>query len=1017
MKSIFETCVPRDEVLQGELKDEMFAARLRDVIEQTADPVYGDPKRFFENTYPTEGLKTLIHEVIGRLSGKAPASSPFIRLETSFGGGKTHNLIALYHLAQGHAEGLPKDVVEKSWVPKSPWITAGLVGSDMDPSNGIEHGDLTTHTVWGEIAYQIGQARGYTILEKSDKELLAPGTQVLEKLIGDAPALIMLDELARYLRTAKAVQTANKKSDLAEQTVAFLMTLIEFAASKEKVCVVVTLADSSDAFAEETDTLKLELSEARRVSARQERVITPTGETELSHIVTHRLFKQIDRKAAQATAKAYAECYARLVEQETDIPQRALRADYTEEMVTDYPFHPELLTTLNRKTSTIPNFQKTRGALRLLARVVRGMWEAKPKDAYTICIHDIDLGQDDIANDMTSRLERPAFRQVIEADIVSPLKGSVAHAQAIDGKSLEAGKPPYARRTAINVFLHSLTQGVATGVDPAELMLAVLQPDDDPQLIRKALSIMLAEEKGDPGTACWYLHWDGLRYRFKTEPSLEKVIQDELSMVGRVKAKGELDARIRKVWKKTVFKPVYFPAEAAELEDDAKEPKLVVLHYDAAASTASATESPELVTKLFDHAGSMDGYRIYKNNVVFLVADVDQVERMVDIVQRYLAICRIVGDTDRMQDFTDEQRKKLKGMQESAELDVRVAITRAYRYLYYPSSDAPKGGGGLNRETLPAQDQGEVDKDQSSVVLRVLRQLQKVLTADDPTMPPQYVKAKAWSHGQESISTEDLRREFAKRIGLKILLDPNQLKKTMRTGVSQGTWIYFDSVEQAGYGTPSPAPLVQLSEDTLLYTLEEAKRLNLSIKGAETTFQDDETIDKIIEGEDEPQPHPKLLHAKAEGAPAQVFQAIADEFHDKKAHKIRRLFVRCEGIGKEAVADVKALGLAIPQLGKGEYRVEQTINAEFGEGGNRETFTANFAGAWDRYKRVKQLTEAFGQEASKVSIKCALRATYEEGLPVESSQFQTMRDIFSSLGMGKIFLEAEQVPDEEGNTQ
>src|SRR5206468_8801191 len=144
-----------------------------------------------------------------------------------------------------------------------------------------------------------------------------------------------------------------------------------------------------------------------------------------------------------------------------------------------------------------------------------------------------------------------------------------AHCEAIDRRWVEAGKPPYARRTAINVFLNSLTQGIATGVDPADLMLGVLQPGDDPQLIRKALALMLAEEKGDPGTACWFLHWDGFRYTFKTEPSLEKVIQDELAMVGRVKAKTELDRRIRNVWKKGTFDPKYFPSEAVELDDDA----------------------------------------------------------------------------------------------------------------------------------------------------------------------------------------------------------------------------------------------------------------------------------------------------------------------------------------------------------------------------------------------------------------------------------------------------------------
>jgi len=1031
MRAFFETCVPRTEVLSGELKDEMFAARLRDVIEDNADPTYGDAKRFFENTYPTEGMKTLVREVLGRLSGKAPSSSPFIRLETSFGGGKTHNLIALYHLCNGKADGLPAGLVDASWIPAKPWATAGVVGSDMDPANGISHGKITTRTLWGEIAYQLGKEAGFKLVQKSDEDLTAPGTPVLEKLIGHAPTLIMIDELARYFRAAKAVQTANKHSDLAEQTVAFLMTLIEYAASQKHVCVVITLADSKDAFSEETEDAKVELLEAKRVSARQERVITPTGETELSRIVTHRLFSSIDGAAAADTAKEYVAYLTKVSDQGVEIPQKAMRAEFADEMVLSYPFHPELLTVLNRKTSTIPNFQRTRGALRLLARVVRRAWELKPKDAALIGIHDLDVSIDDIANDLTSRLERPAFRQVIEADIYSPVKGNPAHAQVVDQKFVEAGKPPYARRAAINVFVHSLSHGIATGVEPPELMLSVLQPGDDPALVKRALAIMLAEEKGEPGTAFWYLHYDGFRYSFKTEASLEKVVNDELNMVGKVKAKHEIDDRIRKIWKKGILKPVFFPAEAAELDDDAQEPKLAVIHFDAAHSTATDAAPPELVQKLFNHAGSMEGFRTYKNNVLFLVADEDQRDRMVDIAQRYLAIGRICSDPDRMTDFTDDQKKRLKGMRDAAELDVRISITRAYRYLYYPSADAPKNANGLTRDTLPAQDQGEVDSDQSAVVLRVLKQLQKVLTADDAAMPPQYVKAKAWPHGGASISTEDLRREFAKRIGLKMLLDPNQLKKTIKTGVTSGTWIYFDSAEQKGYGNASPAPLAQISEDALLYTLEEAARLKVAIKGETKDDGADADIDAILNGDGDGGDlfggggsegsggsaasggKPALLNAHAEGAPAQAFQSIADQCNDRKVQKLRRIFVRCEGVGKEAAADVRGLGLAIPQLGKGEFHVEQTMNAEFGEGANGERFTLNFGGSWDRYKRVKQLTDAFGQEASKVNVKCTLRATFAEGLPVDSTQFGNLRDIFAQLGMGKIVVDAEEAPADE----
>ena len=1009
MRTIFDSCEPRSEVLKGELRDEIFAARLRDVIIGKADPVYQDPIIFFDNTYPTEGLKLLLDEGLGRLTGFNPASNAIIRLETAFGGGKTHNLIALYHAARGYQ---PDDSLVDTALVQTPGSikVVGVVGSDLEPSTGLAHKGFKTYTLWGEIVAQLTDDQNPTLVEQSEQDKVAPGTGLWEELIGDEPMLIMLDEIARHLRAAKAVPTTTGKSDLAEQTVAFLMSLFEFAASKERVVVVYTLADPQDAFGKETEELRQELAEARRISARQERVITPTGETEISAIVTHRLFRRIDRTAGQATAAAYAAYLKRTLDQSADLPSRAARAEYAQEMVNDYPFHPELLTTLNRKTSTIPNFQKTRGALRLLARVIRRLWETRPRDAWLIHPYHLDLAMEDIAGDLTSRLERPAFKQVIEADIVSPKAGSPAHAQLIDAPWLEAGKPPYARRIATTAFLHSLTQGIATGVDPADLALAVLQPDDDPTMVAKA-----AERLYDIG---WFFEWDGRRYRFKTEPSLNKIITDEMGLVGRTKAKAELDGRIRQVWKMGYFKPAYFPSEAGDVDNDADKPKLVVIHYDAATSNVGAAAPPDLVRKIFDHAGALEGYRTYKNNVLFLVADEDQVENMVQVAQRYLAIGRITGDAERMGEFHEEQRKKLKKMGEAAELDVRVAVTKAYKYLYYPSADAPQKHSNLSRETLPAQDQGEVNQDQSNVVLRVLKQLQKVLTADDSTLPAAFVKAKAWDTGQASMSTEDLRRAFARRMGLRILLDLNQLKKTVRNGISQGIWVYYDTPEQIGYGPESPSPMVQISEDVLLYTLEEARRLGLRIKGErEEGIGLEETcpichrpVSQCICGQacpvcgQDPCVCGVRIRLHADGAPAQAFQGLLDQCHDQGVTSLGRLFVRIEGRDREGAMEARAMGLAIPQLGKGQFRVEQSFNAEFGEA---ESLSLAFNGAWDRYKRVKQLTDAFGQEASKLLARTTLRADFPDGLAVDSDQFQTIHEVFTTLGFGHMVLDAE----------
>lgn len=1012
MKAVFDTCTPRPEVLEGDLREDVFAARLKDVIEGKADRVYQDPGVFFENTYHTEGLRLLLDEALGRLAGSKPARNPVIRLETAFGGGKTHSLIALYHAARGFDPG--QRFVAPGLIPRPGSVrVVGIVGWDLEPRDGLSHGDVTTYTLWGELAYQLGGPEGYALVAASDRDRAAPGPGLLEKLIGGGPALIMLDEVARHLRAAKAVGTATGRSDLAEQTVAFLMSLFEYAGSKERVAVVFTLADPSDAFGTETEELRQQLGEARRLSARQERVITPTGETEIAAIVTHRLFARIDRTAANEAAAAYAAYYRRLLDQGATLPERAGWAEYARDMAACYPFHPELLTTLNRKTSTIPNFQKTRGALRLLGLAVRRLWTTRPADATLIHSFHLDLGDEGIAGDLTSRLDRPAFKQVIEADIVSPMLGSPAHAQAIDGAWLDAGKPAYARRVATTVFLHSLTQGVATGVDPADLHLAALAPGDDPVLLQKA-----CERLVDTG---WFFDWDGHRYRFKTEPSLNKIINDEMAMVGQSKAKAELDQRIRQVWKAGYLKPQLFPSEPGDIDDDADKPKLAIMHYDAV--TATATEPPPLVRHLFDHAGSQEGYRTYKNNVVFLVADKDQVANMVQVARRYLALGRIVGDATRLAEFSEADRQRLKKMAEAAELEVRIAITKAYRYLFYPSADAPQKHSNLAGEVLQPQDQGDVERDQTHVVVRTLKALNKVLAADDPPLSAAFVHAKAWDANQPMMPTDDLRRAFARRMALPILLDLNQLKKTIRNGISQGVWVYYDSAAQMGYGRSSPVPTVQFTDEALLYTPEEARRVGLRIKGetpvvpppGETCPLCHQPVAECTCGVAPPCPvcgkSPCIcgqeVRLHAEGAPAQAFQALADQCADHGVASISRLLITIEGSGREGAREARAIGLAIPQLGKGEFHVEQSFNAEFGAGGS---LSVSFRGDWEHYKRLKPATDALGQEATKLAARTVLGVSFAEGLPLASDQWQAIHDVFNTLGFGRIAVDAEPLP-------
>lgn len=1020
LKPIFETCTPRPEVLSGELTDDLFAARLRDVVEGEANPIYGDAARFFEHTFQTEGLRLLAREVCGRLSGAEPTNNAIIRLETSFGGGKTHNLIALHHLASGRAKGVHQDLVDDAWLPEErEWLTASVTGAELDPANGIRRGDIITRTLWGEIAVQLGRQLGrmdeaFDLVRVSEESLVAPGTQWLSELVGDRPTLIMIDEVARHLRAAKAVATANGQSDVAAQTAAFLMSLFEFAASQPHVTVVLTLAESVDAFAAETEELLTELAESEALSARGERVITPAADMEIPRIVTHRLFEQVDRGAAEKTGRAFHAFLAEIDRQGVDLPNRVRPSAWADEFADTYPFHPELLNTLSRKTATIPVFQRTRGALRLLARVVRKLWETRPEDVWAIGVHHLDLSDEGTVNDLTSRLGRPRFREVVTADLANLSLASEAHATAIDRKWIEAGKPPFALRTGTCILLHSLSEGTAKGAEKHDLVISVLEPGDDPALLDRSLRIALAEEKADAGTAFWYLHFDGHRYLFKTEPSLEKIVLDEVQHVRRTVAREELERRIRKIWGSGHLRPVFFPAEPGDLPDDAESPKLVLMHYDSVQVTAEAQEPPDLVRRLYERSGQGGAYRTYKNNVLFLVADEAHRDRMLDVMLRYLAIERVSGDSDRVRSFEEPQRQRLREMRDAAELEVRVAITRAYRHLYYPSQDAPAEAGGLARETLPAQDQGDIRRDQSAVIVEALRQLGKVSTANDPPMAARFVRSKAWPVGQDSLTTDDLKREFAKRIGLRILLDVNQLKRTIQDGCRVGEWIYYDADEKVGYGRAAPAPSVRFAPETVLYTPEEADRLSIPLKG-ETDEPEPETCplcrkDPCVCGTDDGDPaggpQPASVH-EVEGAPGEVLEKVRDFALDQGWTGIHRLHVEASGEGTEAVEATRSLGLAVPQLGKGKFGVYHRLVAEFQRDGVRDDLTIEFQGSWARYKQLKNVSEAMGQQADRVNVSTRLTLVFPGDLQIDSDQFRTLQEVFTTLPLGRVRIRAE----------
>jgi len=210
--------------------------------------------------------------------------------------------------------------------------------------------------------------------------------------------------------------------------------------------------------------------------------------------------------------------------------------------------------------------------------------------------------------------------------------------------------------------------------------------------------------------------------------------------------------------------------------------------------------------------------------------------------------------------------------------------------------------------------------------------------------------------------------------------------------------------------------VVEISEDATLYTPEEAARVGIKIKGAEPIQETcpvckkfpcvcDEEDNGEKEGKDKPR------RISGEGTPGQACQAIADQCHDHGIKILCRLFIRIEGMGKDVAKDVRSLGLAIPQMGKAQLQVDQRLVLEFGAG---EKFELTFTGSWDRYKRIKQVTDALSQEASNASVRMGVRADFDGGLAPDSDQFQTIRDVLVNLGMGKVFIDGQPGVTEGG---
>ena len=571
--TIFDLCTPRLDVLAGTASDSDFAADLSHVIRGSGGPAeYSDPQRFFANTFPTRGLKSLLANVCGRLSGRGGSVAAIFRLDTSFGGGKTHGLIALVHAARG-MQGVtnPGEFIDPDLIPSGEVRVAAFDGENADPANGRRmDDDIFAYTPWGEIAFALAGRTGFERVRRSDEQGIAPGAETIAELFGDQPALILLDELSIYLRKIKGRPNAR------DQLTAFLTSLFKAVESSPRATLVYTLAvgkdgRASDAYSDENQFIADKMAEAESVSARKATLLNPTEDDETVQVLLRRLFEHVDHEAAAAVIDEYRALWHG---NRDALAPEAINPQTLTDFKNSYPLHPDILETFTRKTATIANFQRVRGMLRILGRTVARLWELKPADATAIHLHHIDPGYEPIRQEIVTRLGQAMYVSAIRSDIAGEL-GKRALAQEFDDEH-HRGLPPYTAYVARTVLMHSLAfNDLLKGLTPEHLRYAILGPRTDISFIEAARQRFI-------GSSAFLDDRPGVPMRFLTEANLTQVIRREETNVDPGQLRADLNDKIKEIFGGTSFDAVPFPGGPWDVPDEvgSGRPLLVVLSYD-----------------------------------------------------------------------------------------------------------------------------------------------------------------------------------------------------------------------------------------------------------------------------------------------------------------------------------------------------------------------------------------------------------------------------------------------------
>lgn len=782
----WELSDPHEDVRSGELPESVFAIDLGAVINGNAPPVYQNPVDFYDKTHITQVLEDLLQTVIENVGGQ-PSGNRIQRLQTGFGGGKTHILLAIYHLLNSPEDVASiekvKPIIDDSDVSSIPDAeVAVVVGTDLDTSGGRTVDDLHIRTPWGELAYQLGGEEAYEIVETSDQERTSPGKNKLAKVLRETgPSVILVDELLQYVLRARGVEIG--ESTLGEQTISFIDELAKAVGTVEDVFAVLSVQGSEryEMFGN-PEAAEQVLNQIESKIERVDTVTRPIQKSEVYNIARQRIFETIaDDETREELAKTYHDYYR---QNSSDFPDHATEPGYRERLVNSYPFHPEFIDTLYEQWGSMPDFQRTRGVLRFLAKVVSDQYRSH-HDTPLIQPGQLNMGDEAVRDETLDYLEE-GWDSVISSDIA----GDDSKASQIDR---QMGGVYHNKRVtqslAASLFLFSHSGGQQPGATLERLRLGVLQPGMDTPLIADAVS--RCED------TFFFLHEEDGFYRFTKTPNLNRVISEYESNVNEEDKIREIREALSEVIENSCFSTHIWPAESGDIPDD-HTLRLAVLHPEQPMD-AGATDTMGHVREIWENHN--EEFRQYLNSVVFLAADAASVSDIRSAATTKAALREIRANQSLMNDLDDGQVENLQQRADNAENDLPSEIRNVYSEAAVPKDS------GLKRISFDASilssDKGidellQEDMEQKDLLLY---QLDPNLIASDywdiwPTRENDAGEKTKSPH----LNTAQLWVHFGQLTKLPMLESEKVLKECIARGVDEeGVFGYAKYSEEDGY--------------------------------------------------------------------------------------------------------------------------------------------------------------------------------------------------------------------------